>query len=198
MIASSSPTRFLLLIIIVLVAPAITYAQDFWTQTPGPTGGMLNDLVSAPDGTLYTTAGYVGVYRSTDAGASWSLLTTGLPFYRDLRDIARAPNGTLLVVTADSGIYRSTDRGATWSASNTGLEKSGSAWYYYTVAAGADGTLYATTETRLYRSTFAAPRQSPHQLLPLSRTMHSSTPSPHRIRFLMKRSSTIRFAARGA
>ena len=63
------------------------------------------------------------VFRSTDGGASWSLL-----FDRSLtigHSAAFDPNSSsTYLVGTDDGIYRSTDHGAGWNLSNTGLSAS--------------------------------------------------------------------------
>ncbi|HEX5322496.1 MAG TPA: hypothetical protein VFW40_01835 [Capsulimonadaceae bacterium] len=46
---------------------------------PGAANLRLTDMAVAPDGSLYVGAYPGGVARSTDGGASWSLINTGLP-----------------------------------------------------------------------------------------------------------------------
>ena len=63
-----------------------------------------------------------GIYKSTDAGATWTELETGLPEV-DMGKIGMAvspadPDVIYAVIEAqydEDGIYKSTDRGATWS-----------------------------------------------------------------------------------
>jgi photosystem II stability/assembly factor-like uncharacterized protein len=63
-----------------------------------------------------------GIYKSTDAGATWTELETGLPTV-EMGKIGMAvspadPDVIYAVIEAqydESGIYKSTDRGATWS-----------------------------------------------------------------------------------
>ncbi|MBC8075089.1 MAG: hypothetical protein H7Y32_03355, partial [Chloroflexales bacterium] len=58
------------------------------------------------------------IYRSTDGGANWSLLSgAGLPAFFPVYDLAHtvsAPASTLFAGSAD-GVYSSSDGGATWS-----------------------------------------------------------------------------------
>jgi photosystem II stability/assembly factor-like uncharacterized protein len=62
-----------------------------------------------------TTSG--GVFKSTDAGASWNGIGLGR-----ITSLAIDPNhsGVLYAGVSDCGIFRSTDGGAGWSAVNNG------------------------------------------------------------------------------
>lgn len=63
----------------------------------------------------------MGLFRSSDRGASWSL--TSLPS-TSVRDIRIHPaTGTIFTATG-AGIYKSTDQGDNWVACNTGLNSS--------------------------------------------------------------------------
>src|SRR4029077_2609098 len=64
-----------------------------------------------------------GVYKSTDAGATWG--STGLTntFVNALAIDPLAPS-TLYAGTGSGGIFKSTDAGATWRGANAGLTSS--------------------------------------------------------------------------
>ncbi len=67
-------------------------------------------------------AGYNGIfYRSTDAGATWTLLNSGLTSTGYIYDIAPHPtNPNIIYVGASSGgVYRTTDAGTTWTRMGT-------------------------------------------------------------------------------
>ena len=73
--------------------------------------------VLATDGTtLY--AGFLsdGLSRSTNLGATWDNISSGLPS-RDVLDVAA--DAGVVVVTTGGGIVRSTDRGASWQTFKT-------------------------------------------------------------------------------
>src|SRR6185437_9433509 len=66
-----------------------------------------------------------GIYRSTDSGATWNKMTTGLP-KEDLGRIGLSispvnPDVVFAVVEAakEGGIYKSTDRGVSWKKENS-------------------------------------------------------------------------------
>jgi hypothetical protein len=68
--------------------------------------------------TLYATAGdSVGLYKSTDAGNTWTPIVG--PF-NGQRMTAVAANGTLVVVAGAGSVYRSTNGGTSWTTSFTG------------------------------------------------------------------------------
>src|SRR3989442_7816725 len=82
-----------------------------------------------PPTTLYATSGsYVGslfiggVFKSTDAGESWSAVSAGLPNL-PVTALAIDPQTptTLYAGTERGGVFKSTDGGMSWSAFNTGL-----------------------------------------------------------------------------
>ena len=74
--------------------------------------------------TLYAGTATGGVFKSTDGGATWSAVNTGLPC--DLSRAASPPSPSIPRPRAPStrgrsgGVFKSTDGGATWSAVNTG------------------------------------------------------------------------------
>jgi len=65
-----------------------------------------------------------GVLKSTDGGANWSAVNTGLT---NLSVISLAIDSqtptTLYAGTAGSGAFKSTDGGGTWAAVNSGLQR---------------------------------------------------------------------------
>jgi photosystem II stability/assembly factor-like uncharacterized protein len=92
-----------------------------WEERPiGPDDFHLNDLVEAPDGTLYLAAEAGHLYRSDDRGDSWLSLTT--PYEGSLFGGLVLGDGALLVFGLRGNLFRSDDRGETWSEIATGTE----------------------------------------------------------------------------
>ena len=71
-----------------------------------------------------------GVHKSTDGGATWNLINTGLPSSLDVARIAFDPNNSntiyAAVIDSGGGLFKSTNGGATWSevASTTAISGS--------------------------------------------------------------------------
>ncbi len=60
------------------------------------------------------------IYRSTDCGESWKLLTPPgtLPDKTIVSDLEVAPDGSTVLAATTAGLYRSTDQGASWTKAN--------------------------------------------------------------------------------
>lgn len=93
-----------------------------WERRDAGTAGNTAVLDLEPDpaepSTLYAMTGR-GLYRSTDAGASWTLL----PLEGSFTALAVAPSSppALYVAQQGRGVLRSTDRGETWTPIRRGL-----------------------------------------------------------------------------
>lgn len=67
-------------------------------------------------------AGYNGIfYRSTDAGATWTLLNSGLTNIYYIYDIAPHPTNTNIIYLGSSsgGVHKTTNAGTTWTRMGT-------------------------------------------------------------------------------
>lgn len=93
-----------------------------WVQTNGPMGGAINTIEidpSNPD-VLYAGGFGGGVYKSTDAGATWTMLPHIVPRWMPFGDLLVSPNDsqTVYALTLDGGLvgnlYKSTDGGESW------------------------------------------------------------------------------------
>jgi photosystem II stability/assembly factor-like uncharacterized protein/DNA-binding beta-propeller fold protein YncE len=101
------------------------------------------------------------LYRSTDDGASWKAIGSGLP-PRGVAQVAISPayaqDQTLFVALAATdqglGIWRSTDGGQSWRLASAGLSDLAITELAISPVFATDGTLFATTRTQgLFRST---------------------------------------------
>ena len=97
-----------------LLTPSSAISQ--WAQTSGPEGGHI--LTLEVKGTTVFAGGVGGVFRSTDAGTTWSWSSVGLTtlWVEDLAVI-----GSDLFAAEETRVIRSTDDGASWADASTGL-----------------------------------------------------------------------------
>jgi hypothetical protein len=78
----------------------------------------IREMAVAKNGSLLVTG--PGVYRSTDAGTTWSISSSGITVSRT-RAIAVNSSGTLFVASYLGGVFKSTNNGSTWAAINSGM-----------------------------------------------------------------------------
>jgi hypothetical protein len=99
--------------------------NELWTNASLGGGGYLQGLVfSGTAGTLHTYSDVGGVWKSTDSGATWRIVSGGLPTgdgFRNVRGLyvdSSNPARLLAAVgnqwTTNRGIFSSVDGGATW------------------------------------------------------------------------------------
>ncbi|MCK9408119.1 MAG: T9SS type A sorting domain-containing protein [Bacteroidetes bacterium] len=110
-----STTRFLLLMYLLNGSIDPLLAQ--WSQTNGLSGRKVNEIITFGANLFAGTDG--GVFRSTDNGANWIQVNTGLT---DTTIVALAVLDTIIFAgDAASGVFRSNDNGTNWSEVNSGL-----------------------------------------------------------------------------
>ncbi len=103
-----------------------TYCSGPWfaTTLPGDLGVYAIAVAPSPSGHVFVGSWGHGVYRSTDAGASWSPVNTNLgSLYINALAVSPeyAADHTVYVGTDRDGVFKSMDGGDSWQAVNTGL-----------------------------------------------------------------------------
>lgn len=96
-----------------------------------------------------------GVYRSTNAGSSWTWVTSGLDNTKVLALAIDPQTPTTIYAGTEGGVYRSTNSADNWTAANNGLPSSARI-RILAIAPSAPSTLYASNGTTLWRSTDGA------------------------------------------
>ena len=92
--------------------------------------------------------GDFGIWKSTDAGASWTQSTTGLGNLLPIEILMSPTNNSILVTATQNGIYKSTTAGASWS-----VVKAGGDFTDMQFQPGSSTTLYAVTHSQFWKST---------------------------------------------
>lgn len=100
--------------------------------------------------TVYAGTGQ-GVFKSFDAGLSWSLSSTGLNVASALKLAMDPVTPTTIYAGGGAGVYASTNGATNWSAVNTGLGNL--SVRALAIPPAAPATLYAATSGGVYRST---------------------------------------------
>jgi hypothetical protein len=137
-------TAALLLVAMIVSTGTTSAATKRWVQTGGPEAGTITALAIDPQNptTVYAgTSNGGGVFKSSNGGASWSAVNTGLTAWR-VQALAIDPQSpTTVYVANDDGVFKSINGGASWSA--TGLTNP----YIYSIAIDpqSPATVYAGT-----------------------------------------------------
>ncbi|MEI6412292.1 MAG: hypothetical protein WCR52_23075, partial [Bacteroidota bacterium] len=93
------------------------YAQPTWEKVNGPNETM-NTMTATSTGDLFMGSNNYGVFKSTDAGATWAPENAGLPDVV-IRTIQASSTDEIFAGTGSNGIYKYAS--GSWSAANTGL-----------------------------------------------------------------------------
>jgi photosystem II stability/assembly factor-like uncharacterized protein len=97
-----------------------TDSGDSWTH-------VLNmnprQIVATSDGTFYAAGPGFGVHKSTDDGATWAAVNSGITDDRIFAlTVADDDDGVTLFAGAQTAIFRSFNEGATWANVNDGFD----------------------------------------------------------------------------
>jgi photosystem II stability/assembly factor-like uncharacterized protein len=99
-----------------------TNGGESWSPTTfeGHVSALAVDR-NSPD-TLYVTTHNDGVFKTVNAGQTWSEINVGLPANRRIASILMDPiNSNRILLGTFNGVFKSDDAGATWSPSWSGM-----------------------------------------------------------------------------
>jgi len=123
-------------------------AQNFWQQTDGPYGGIIQAFAINPTTQdIFAGTFLGGVFRSTNKGDSWTAVNTGLTS-TSVSALAINSSGNIFAGT-NGGVFRSTNNGDSWTAVNTGLTNTN----VLDLAINSNGHIFAGTGVGVFRST---------------------------------------------
>lgn len=103
--------------------------KEVWKSSDGETWGVVNDtfttsslLVGAADSSnnLYIATGPGDVYKSTDTGVTWSLLSDFNDGTQNAKGIAINSSDDIFIVDGTGDVYSSVDGGSSWTKVNDG------------------------------------------------------------------------------
>jgi hypothetical protein len=119
-------------------------AGDFWNVKEN------HRSLANPNGIKIGRADYGYVWKTTDKGANWTKVATGISSNLDVGRIIFDPNNpNIMVMATGHGMFRSTDLGDSWSASASGLPNNlpRDLTSYYNASAN-EFILYAVEQTK--------------------------------------------------
>jgi len=129
-----------------LAAPLHSQA---WTPL-GPFGGPVRALTASPSGVVYA-ADFQGVFRSVNAGESWSLTLAAATLTGVVVDPSRP--SVAYVIAHPGVVFKSTDAGAHWNPINRGLPAGQNLMRSLAVDPANPNRLYIGGMAGLFRST---------------------------------------------
>ena len=148
-----------------------------WMQTTMTSYPVMALVITGGDTILAGCAAFFsggGVFRSTNNGATWTDVSSGL-VNRDIRALIRNSIGHTFAATAN-GVYRSTNNGDLWEPVSTGLTFP----IVQSLALNSNGELFAGTTwggvLRTIQSTTSV-REAGHEM-PLSYGLEQNYPNP--------------------
>jgi hypothetical protein len=134
------------------------YSASGWTRISATMTSVASLAVSpsfAADGTIFAATSNNGVYRTTDGGATWTQVNSGIPYLAVL-SVAVSPSyatdQTVLAGTSFAGIVVSANRGSSWTTANQGIISQGLTALGVSPNIAADGALFAAGGYGIYKS----------------------------------------------
>jgi photosystem II stability/assembly factor-like uncharacterized protein len=105
--------RFPTLLLLALLLPACVFAQS-WSALNGPTGGGIRKITMDANNNVYALVSEGDVYKSSNGGVSWSIVTGSVNYIHGLEAI-----GNNIYVNTWTDVFKSTNGGSTWTKVNT-------------------------------------------------------------------------------
>lgn len=137
------------LVFALLLLVVTSDARAQWIQTAGPEGATVLASYAAANGSIFVGTLGGGIFRSTNAAASWEPVNAGLT---DFNVYELHGDGNAIYAGTDrDGVFVSKDNGDSWTALMTGMTPGRA-----TALLAADNIiLYATMDQQFFRSTDA-------------------------------------------
>lgn len=132
--------RLSALILFITISVFFAQAQS-WTALNGPTGGNIRKITMDANNNVYALVGDGGdVYKSSNGGATWSMITGSLGYLNGVEAI-----GSDLYVNTWSEVFKSTNGGSSWTkvSINTDLNHLDRSMYFVN---GINGLLIIGTQ----------------------------------------------------
>ena len=121
-----------------------TDGGDTWNSTglsysTSSTVRLFKLIINPNDPDILYVVGSIGVYKSTNAGSSWSQMRSGTTYDIEFK----TDDPTTLYISTSSSIYKSTDSGSNWTLQASNLPNSGTIRIALAVTAANSNYVYA-------------------------------------------------------
>ena len=104
---------FTILFMLSFLLTSKSFSQNFWQQTNGPFGGIINAIAVDTSEDIFVGTNDIGIFRSTNGGINWSSVNNGLTNFH-INTLSINPKGYIFAGSDIEGIFRSTNRGNSW------------------------------------------------------------------------------------
>ena len=141
-----------------------------WTESPQMRGHSIRALASAPSDHSILVAGALdGVYRSTDGGEHWSLISpAGSKEIHEIESLAIDPKDPKIIYAGTWHLpWKTTDGGANWTSIKQGIIEDSDV-FSIIVDPKSPSTVYASACSGIYKSETAGDKFSKVQGIPSS------------------------------
>ena len=115
------------LFLITLLTPSIYSQMDVWLQTTNSVGTVWAMVIDPSNqDIMYSGSNNLGVYKTTNGGANWTAMNSGLTStaVQSLAISQNNPQYLYAGTAAGGGVYRTTNGGTNWTQINTGITES--------------------------------------------------------------------------
>ncbi len=165
-----------------------------WSTLGRPKDALVDILVSNGDSrVVFAVTESKGIWRTTDGGAFWHVLTDELAAVGDLgkgRFMTQSKDGSIFYYVCEYGILRSVDQGASWSALTLLTKPKSTVIYSMAVSPFDANVLYYSTANTFYSSTDGGATWNTREL-PSTRTATVMTVDPNDASLLLAGFATI-------
>ncbi len=133
-----------------------------WSAVRSFNGNVSQVIMSPSDShTLYVGVDFIGLWKTTDSGQSWTDITAQIRTVENLSAyplefralaISKAAPNTVMAVVTRFGIIRSTDGGASWSSVKLLTEPGNVGVYALALHPASERIIYYSTASTFYRT----------------------------------------------
>ncbi len=136
--------RVVVLLLLCLLSPVSSFAQQFWLQTAGPGVGTVTAFGKGANGVILAASGESGIFYSTNKGTDWTASSKTIEY--STKDVfATNSKGWIFTITGDE-VFVSKNNGQDWSTTAGSPSDAGASSTLRTITIDNDDVLYIGTD----------------------------------------------------